>query len=706
MEDKFNSNPLQLALEFSCFTNRSLFVTGRAGTGKTTFLSSVREQCRKKMLVVAPTGIAAVNVAGLTIHSFFQFPFDILEERFFKESFTVYKAEKRRIIQELELLVIDEVSMVRADVMDGIDRVLRHYRNKASTPFGGIQLLLVGDLYQLAPVLDDQAAVTLNKLYPSPFFYEANSMRSLPYLVIELTTVFRQADDRFIALLSAIRNNTCSEEDLWLLNERCIGEHPSPDECVFLTTHRATAEELNKRALNELPGTAVVKEAVIEGTFPEGADPAPRRLELKVGARIIFTKNDSGDKREYFNGKIGVITQIAADKLVIRVGTGSNIELERSTWVNRGIGNNPSTGEVELVELGTFRQFPVRLAWAVTIHKSQGMTFDKAVIDAGDAFAPGQVYVALSRLRTLNGLFLKEPLRRAAILTDTRIVAFYNQMSARKPAAGDLSAAMTEFRHELLIRLLSLESCGRSIGSFVQSHSELHLGATWETAMENLLEIASRFERQLRGLLADADQYRTVSVRVEQAVRYFSEQISLQLINPLHEFAGKMRDTKKNEPVIAELNGLLNLLERRKWELRAAEHVAAALATGTGTDALIEMISRQQDGYLPVTLEIKKTEPKGGSQTTQQKTLALFQKGLILKDIAQKRNLAAGIVEDHLAGFIKTGEIHLNQLVTPEKVDRITALRHQHPGWSVHELRLALGADVSFGEIRAVLEAL
>jgi PIF1-like helicase/Helix-turn-helix domain len=708
MRDKLNGDPWQLALEFSCFTGRSLFVTGRAGTGKTTFLSTVREQCRKKMLVLAPTGVAAVNAAGLTIHSFFQFSSDILDEHFFDKSFPVYNAEKRRVIQELELLVIDEVSMVRADVIDAIDRVLRHYRNKTSVPFGGVQLLLVGDLFQLSPVLDDQASDRLEKLYSSPFFFEARSIRELNYLVIELISVFRQADGRFIALLNAIRNSTCSDQELQVLNERCISNHLPSKDCVFLTTHRITAEAFNKKALDQIGSPTVLKEAIIEGEFPHGSDPAPRRLELKIGARVIFTKNDTAEKKEYFNGKAGVIEQIAEDKLVIRVSTGPNIELERSAWINRGARYNSSKGEFEWLELGTFRQFPVLLAWAVTIHKSQGMTFDKAVIDAGNAFAPGQVYVALSRLRTLDGLFLKEPLTRAAILTDPRIVAFYKQADHQQATDNDLARGKVAFRHELLIRLFQFERCEESILTFVGSHSGTEIAAAWEQAISSLKEVSSRFERQLWELLARVgdDKYRTVYARVEQAVQYFSEQLFTQLADPLYTFAGTLKNTKKNEPLVAELNRLFNVLEEKKREWQTGLQVADGLMKGTDTAGLVDMISRQDDGFSPATLAIKQKEPKGNSQTTQQKTLALFKKGLGLEEIAQKRNLAQGLVEDHLNSFLKTGEVRLDQLVTPEKVDRITALRRQNPGWSVHELRLVLGSDVSFGEIRAVLRAL
>ncbi|MDR3715879.1 MAG: helix-turn-helix domain-containing protein [Puia sp.] len=708
MKTKIVNEPLRLAMEFSCFTNRSLFVTGKAGTGKTTFLSLLREQCSKKLVVVAPTGIAAVNAGGITIHSFFQFPFEILEERFFNESFPIYNEEKRSVMRELELLIIDEVSMVRADVMDGIDRVLRHYRNTPATPFGGVQLVLVGDLFQLAPILDERSSAILSKYYASPFFYESYSVKRLRYIVIELTSVYRQADDRFIGLLSSIRENTCSDEDFRLLNERWIGNNLSPSEAVFLTTHRATAETLNNKALKGIDDILVTMEAIIEGEFSEIVDPVPRRLELKIGAHIIFTKNDASEKREYFNGKAGIIAKIGDDKLMISIASGEMIELERAVWINRGFQRNSTTGEFELVELGTFRQFPVLLAWAITIHKSQGMTFDKAVIDANEAFATGQVYVALSRLRTLDGIFLKEPLDRSAILIDSRILAFYNQIKSREPSANDLAEAKVEFQHELLIRLLRFEKCHESIESFVEKYPGLPFSKTWETVTNSLQSLASTFERQILGLLAvaDQDQYRAVGVRVHQAIAYFSNLLTLEMTDPLHQFAATTTDTIKNRPVILELNRMLNLLETKKWELTTAGRVATALGDGQDTPVIVDMISRQRKGISSLSLEMKRVEPKSGKPSTQEKTLALFLKGLDINMIANKRNLSAGIIENHLTGFLKTGEIRLHQLVNPQKAERIAALSRERPDWSVHELRLALGAEVSFGEIRAVLETM
>lgn len=705
MNNKPESDPLRLAMEFSCFTSRSLFVTGRAGTGKTTFLSAVRERSRKKMIVVAPTGIAAVNASGVTIHSFFQFPSVLLNEEFFKEAFPVYDADKRNLIRGLELLIIDEISMVRADVMDAIDRVLRHYRGTLSVPFGGVQLLMLGDLFQLPPVVDDRSGGAFNRVYSTPFFFSSRSVRELDYLVIELSQVFRQADDRFVALLSAIRTNSISEADMHLLNERCFKNGKVPADAVFLTTHRTTADDLNSAALDKLEGSVVELEAVIEGEFPGSLDPSPRCLRLKPGAQIIFTKNDASEENEYYNGKAGVIKEIGSDRLMIAINNDRIIELERSAWVNRGLKADPLTGTIGWVELGVFRQYPVRLAWAVTIHKCQGMTFDKAVIDARNAFAPGQVYVALSRLRTLDGLFLKAPLTAESIQTDSRVVDFFARAIDRQATAQELVVANTQFRHAQVIRLMQLDRCAEIIQDFVDGHKELAIAGPWAAAIGPLRDVAARFERQLTSLfeLAGLDRYESVLTRIELAVQYFMTQISGQLIAPLHVFAETLTNVRKNEVLIRELNDLLNVLEMKKGQYQTGLLVARALADGVDTARLVNMVDQQQEEVFLLELKVKAAPPKEKGPTTQQKTLVMFQKGFGLEEIAQKRKIPIGVVEDHLVSFILSGEIRLDQLVTREKLARIAAMQDEHPDWSVHQLKYALGQDISFGEIRAVL---
>lgn len=708
MYNDVNMDPIELSIEFGHFTNRSLFITGKAGTGKTTFLNAFREHCQKKILVVAPTGIAAVNAGGLTIHSYFQFPPGMLDDAFFDMSMPTYSQEKRRLIRELDVLVIDEISMVRADVIDGIDKVLRYYRKNDAVPFGGIQLIMLGDLYQLSPIVGDNDLSVIQKRYASPFFFSANAIKHLHYFVIEYTKIYRQSDSNFINLLNAIRQNSCSEEELAVLNSRCIPLEGNYNEYIFLTTHRLTAETINKNSLGQLNSQMTTLSAIVEGEFPEGSDPAPRNLQLKVGARIIFLKNDNSEKKEYFNGKAGIIDEIEEDKLKVKVSTHEIVELGRATWINRGAKFNILNSKIEMTELGSFRQFPVRLAWAITIHKSQGMTFEKAVIDARNSFAPGQVYVALSRLKSFDGLILKEPITREAIQTDPAILAYHQGFENRRITISDLNADKISFRHELLTSLLNFKVFCESVQAFVGKNNTFSIVDDFTEVNGHLKNISEKFQYEIGSLYAttSGDRYQKLATRIEQAVSYYFKTITEKLIGPLQQFASTLPELKKNESFIIELNLLYHLFQAKNRELQTSLQIAKGFRDGSNTSELLQLIRKQHENVEPLVLQTKKREQKGTGQGTQMKTLSFFQKGLTIEDIAAKRKLNKGIIEDHLTSFIKTGEITLNQLVGPEKVALITGLRHRYPDWSVHELRRKLGSDFSFGEIRAVLETL
>jgi len=708
VQNDVNIDPIELAVEFSLFTNRSLFITGKAGTGKTTFLNTLHEYCQKKLLVVAPTGIAAVNAGGVTIHSFFQFPPKVLDDFFFDNSMPAYSQEKRHLIRELDVLVIDEVSMVRADVMEGIDKVLRYYRKNDAVPFGGIQLIMLGDLYQLSPVVGDNDLSIIQKRYASPFFFSATAIKQLHYTLIELTKVFRQSDNNFINLLNAIRQNNCTEEELAVLNSRCLPLEEIYNEYIFLTTHRSTAETTNNNSLRQLIGQMMTINAIVEGEFPEGSDPAPRSLQLKVGARIIFLKNDNSEKKEYFNGKAGIIDEIEEDKLKVKISNNQIVELERATWINRGAKFNTLSSKIEMTELGSFRQFPVRLAWAITIHKSQGMTFEKAVIDASNSFAPGQVYVALSRLKSFDGLILKEPITRGAIKTDPAIVTYHQSFENNHTTISNLNADKISFRHDLLSRLLNFENFCESVQAFIFKNNSLSIANDFTEAVGHLKEISQKFQSEIDVLYttAEVDRYQLLQARTEQAVNYYLKKISEKLMRPLQQFASKLTELKKNEDLISELNLLYHLIETKSRELKTALQIAIGFRAGADTRDLLQLNAKQHEEVETLVLETKKKEQKGPGQSTQMKTLSFFQKGLPIEEIAMKRKLDKGVIEDHLVSFLKTGEVLLNQLVTADKAHLIVALRKQHPDWSVHEMRLKLGADISFGEIRAVLETL
>lgn len=442
-----NNQELQNALQLVQFTHRSLFLTGKAGTGKSTFLHYIAQTTKKKYVILAPTGIAAINVGGATLHSFFKLPFHPLlpnDRRYSTQQLRntlKYNSEKIKLIRELELIIIDEISMVRADIIDFIDKILRVYSHNMRIPFGGKQLLLVGDVYQLEPVLKEEDWQLLQPYYPSKFFFDAHVFRSFQLVCIELQKVYRQRDDKFISILDHIRTSTVTNTDLSLLNQQ-VGQHQPMDAhqlSITLSTRRDTVDYINGLHLSKLPGDATILHGSIDGEYPENNLPTPIELEVKTGAQILFIKNDR--EKRWVNGTLGTIIGIGDEedgKIYIRTEQGEDVDVEQEVWNNVRYTYNQKEQKVEEEILGSFQQFPLRLAWAITIHKSQGLTFNQVKIDlSGGVFAGGQTYVALSRCRSLKGIALQEPVKREDIYVNQEIVRFsknYNDPSALNTA--------------------------------------------------------------------------------------------------------------------------------------------------------------------------------------------------------------------------------------------------------------------------------
>jgi ATP-dependent DNA helicase PIF1 len=545
-------------LSFIDYTNQPIFLTGKAGTGKTTLLKRIKETSTKKMAVIAPTGVAAMNAKGTTINSFFQlppgsfFPGDIslenLQSGFISIQSMVsdlsYTREKLSLFNELELLIIDEVSMVRCDLLDVIDAILRSVR-KNNAPFGGVQLLLIGDLYQLPPVTKREDWSFLSRAYPSPYFFDALVIRRYPVLQIELTTVFRQTEPEFINLLNDIRNNQINETGLELLNKRYLPEFNVADEVspIIITSHNAEANAINKGKLDELAGGEYTFEGEISGEFRDLGLQAEQTLKLKEGAQIMFIKNDTGENRKFYNGKIGKVKSIKGDDIYISFPNEDDLLLEKTSWQSFEYKTDNEEAIVQQ-QVGEFSQYPIKLAWAVTIHKSQGLTFDSAIIDAGKSFVAGQVYVALSRVRTLNGLILKSKISTDSLRSNTEVI---NYMKPVKEEELDsiLIKEQESFILQLVLNHFSFSRIYTGL-EVMASHPEVvksilpefkSLLAQLNKSVNDLIGLSDRFQNQVKQLHQQhgfKDQ-QALQARIESALTYFSKELNLQLINQLNK---------------------------------------------------------------------------------------------------------------------------------------------------------------------------
>ncbi|HMM11170.1 MAG TPA: AAA family ATPase [Bacteroidales bacterium] len=542
---------LQLAEQFVTRTNTHIFLTGRAGTGKTTFLRRLPQLTPKRHVVLAPTGVAAINAGGQTIHSFFQLPFGpiapgslISKKKEGRKDNHALQLRKSKIdlIRSLDLIVIDEISMVRADLLDAIDEVLRHYR-RSKYPFGGLQLLMIGDLLQLPPIVKGEEWDLLSHHYNNPFFYSSKALAASSFMTITLERVFRQSDDRFIALLNAIRSGTPHASDLEALN-RCYIADTTPFEnqgYITLTTHNRMADEINQGRLEAIKKPVFRYMAEIKGDFPEHIFPTQQILELKVGTRVIFIKNDPGPEKRYYNGLIGTIVDMDEDQLSVEVaceGYDETITAQPIVWENVSYDLERETNNIIEKVNGTFTQLPLRLAWAITIHKSQGLTFDKVIIDAAAAFDHGQVYVALSRCRSLEGLVFKSRIPLSAIKRHEHVNQWLEVQKAMQPDHDQLRQHSKAFVRQLLTELFDFDhlrskteylqrSISRNVASLQPGLSE-KLTDALDIVDQQLAAIAKKFEPQLHSLIEAMDQEggeTRLSKRLEQAAAYFIQHL-------------------------------------------------------------------------------------------------------------------------------------------------------------------------------------
>ena len=811
------TNPeLELAREFLATTDCNIFLTGKAGTGKTTFLKNLRKRSPKRMVVTAPTGVAAINAGGVTLHSFFQLPFGPFvpgSEAFSQGNRRRFRKEKVNIIKSLDLLVIDEISMVRSDMLDGVDSVLRQYR-RSSLPFGGVQLLMIGDLHQLAPVVRENEWRLLSQYYDSPYFFSSNSLRKTEFYTIELQHIYRQSDKKFIDLLNKVRDNNLDENSLQELNRRYLPDTSSAEKEGYITlcTHNRNADDINSARLNSLITPTRRFEAEIVGDFPEHTYPTSALLELKEGAQVMFVRNDSSPEKLYFNGKIGKILHIRGEEILVKCpGDTEPITVSPETWENIEYKLDEENGEIKENRIGEFEQYPLKLAWAITIHKSQGLTFNHAIIDARAAFAHGQVYVALSRCRTLEGLILSSPLSGSAIKSDPAIARFTRESREKNPNRKLLDRAAIRYQQRLLLECFTFDKLryllGRFTGLVKGNSSIIHLtGITdiqelQQTCFTEICTVGENFGRQLQGLFKEdilPTSDKIIIERINKASDYFGEKLKSLLLAPIDRLSietdnkelgkrlRKLHKQVKEEGSVkvaavavcghgfspaaylralsaAELNFQKKKEKKqtpfyteedithpelfqtiRQWRMDRAKKdniapfqilhqktlvqivmhlpetqaallkirgIGKVLAERYGEDILAMVRTyRQKHGIQSPTLpepggQEKSNKPKKEKpvkKNTIDLTLELFNTGLTVPEIAEKRELVSSTIHRHLAQCIELGKIRIEQLMPPEKIKIIIEAIEKTENPLLSEIKQALDEEYSYEEIRYV----
>jgi hypothetical protein len=699
-----------LAAEFINNTSRSVFLTGKAGTGKTTFLKYICSHSHKNLAVAAPTGVAAINAGGMTLHSLFQLPIGVYLPGFRTHESSVavtnrntlfknlkLSAKKRELLQELELLIIDEVSMVRCDMLDAVDAILRMVRRN-QRPFGGVQVLFIGDLFQLSPVAGNEEWNILKEHYESPFFFHAKAVQQSPPVSIELTKIYRQSDQRFIDLLNNIRNNEVTEYDFEVLNSR-LGVPSNHQEFVTLSTHNYKADAINERELEKLDGTLHQFNAVVQDDFPERNFPTESVLSLKLGARIMFIKNDSSEEKRYYNGKLATVIHIENDSIVVQDDQGITIELTKETWRNIRYKYNAEDDEIIEEELGAFTQYPIRLAWAITIHKSQGLTFEKAIIDAGSSFAPGQVYVALSRCTSLDGLVLQTPITPRQIATDPIVVEYSKNLQNELQLKNELQQAVEEYEIEYFLRLFNfnkiqqavdtwaLEIPGKKIPNLAEAKA---LSKTLQEKANSLLDIAGKTQHWIEKNFHEARQTGAFTKLIDgltRSVNHFNAVLHDDFFEKLQEHYSDLKGQRKVKKYRTLVFDLATTISGKAKKIRQAAWRNQLLFTDD-TKVFTELI---ESGVQKV---------KGSSAW---ETLALFQRGLDVQKIADMRGLAISTIESHLLEHIRSGKLPLAKFVTEEKIKKIEEVISSMKDAKTAEIKIVLGDGYSFNEIRAVL---
>ena len=710
----------ELAAKYVNTTDRHIFLTGKAGTGKTTFLKYIIEHTYKNTVVAAPTGIAAINAGGVTLHSLLQLPFGTFipesipfssaesrintPQTLFQEA--RFNASKRKLIRELELLIIDEVSMLRADLLDCIDHTLRYLRKRRNEAFGGLQILFIGDLMQLPPVIKESEMKMLHPFYSSLYFYEARALKDSPPILVELQKIYRQTDQQFIDLLNRFRHNEQTEEDLSQLNKHY---EPGFDETqatgyIHLTTHNHRAHQINTTRLQSLESTPFTFHSHIEGDFPENMCPTNQTLELKEGSQVMFIKNDPSGEGKFFNGKIGKVSRLFEDEIWVKDEEGMELKVETYKWENRRYALDKVSNEIEEKYLGSFEQYPVKLAWAVTIHKSQGLTFEKAILDLSGTFAPGQLYVALSRLTSLKYLILSSPLPENPPGMDQSLKTFAASFKGTKELEQNLGNERREFLLKFSRQAFDFSGLIYELGYHESSFNkdenrsikQQYLPWTIELIKETqpLRKTGDQFIKQIEQIITQTDYLPFLTERVTKAYEYFSKSL-LQLESRIIKHRKKIKKETKVKAYLKELEKLEELFSDQSRQLLKN----MVLIKSANDDKTLTKEDLRATGIYK---KKEKKVTKKDKIPTAQITYELYRKGKNIEEIAKERDLVTGTIEGHLTTYVESGAIDVHDLINKDRIEKITtAYTAGHTNSGV--LKAELPNDYGYGEIRLVI---
>jgi PIF1-like helicase/helix-turn-helix protein len=704
-------------------TDRHIFLTGKAGTGKTTFLKHIVNHTHKKAVVAAPTGIAAINANGVTLHSLLQLPFGaFIPDRIAPPNVNVqvttlltlfkdmrFNASKRNLIQELELLIIDEVSMLRSDLLDCIDHTLRFLRKRKDEPFGGLQLLFIGDLLQLPPVVKENEQRILENYYASSYFFDAKALENNPPLHVELDKIYRQSDQKFINLLNRFRENNQTEEDITYLNSfyRNDSHEFSSKGYIHLTTHNRKADDVNSQHLDKLDSKTYTYSASVDKEFPENAYPTALKMNLKLHAQVMFLKNDPSGEGLFFNGKIGQISKLSNDDISVKFENGEEVEVSKYSWEHKRYTLNKATNEVEEKILGSFEQYPLKLAWAVTVHKSQGLTFEKAILDLSGSFAQGQIYVALSRLTSLDGLILSSSIPQKGFEISESMKGFTNTRASLDQLSKSLDDDRRHYLQKLITRTFSFSEVIGAMKFHEQSFDKQEnrsLKQQYDDWTKELFgkvysikEVGKTFVHQASRIMHEQPAYLEIlQERIEKATSYFLP-ILQNLIEELENHDKGLKEKTKIKGYRKELKELILFLFNKSLAL-------------TKTNLLIKSIVENKEltkqdleqTEVLKALKAKVPKKKEDKTPTAEISFTLFKEGKTIEAIAEERGFVVGTIESHLINYIATGEIKGTELMDKTKLENILTLIDKDTKGS-GEVKAKLGEEYTWSEVRIAM---